>query len=133
MALVLAVLRLVGVKNDEPVIESADEDYRLTLATQFINDNAELAPSVPEVAAYCHLSCRQLTRIFLQIQQCTPAAYIRQVRFRRAEAMLVQTNLPLRQISERMHFSSEYYFNKFFHHHAGMSPGEFRKMSQAAG
>ena len=39
------------------------------LAKQYISDNVDSAPSVPEVAAYCHLSCRQLTRLFLQLHK----------------------------------------------------------------
>lgn len=131
VVLVLSILRLTDLKSDEPFPDSVDENHHLALAKQFISDNIEMVPSVPEVAAYCHLSCRQLTRIFLQTAQCTPAAYIRNVRFRKAEALLLQTDLSLYQISEQLHFSNEYYFNTFFHRHAGMSPGDFRKMHQA--
>ena len=131
--LVLSMLRLTGLKKDEPLPESADENTRLILAKQFIADNVEMAPSVSEVAAYCHLSSRQLTRHFLQDEGCTPAAYIRDRRFRRAEDLLLNTDLPLKQISERMQFSTEFYFNTFFKRHAGMTPCDHRKMHRSDG
>lgn len=132
-ALVLCLLRALGLKPQIPLPEKPDEEPRLTLAKQFIHDNIESAPSVSETAAYCHLSTRQLTRLFLQEAQCTPAAYIRGLRFRKIEMLLLHTELPLQQLSERMHFSTEYYFNTFFKQHAGMTPWEYRKMHRHSG
>lgn len=126
IALVVNLLRLIGMKPDEVSSEKREEP-RLMLAKQFIHDNIDWAPTVQEVADFCHLSCKQLTRIFLQTEYCTPAAYIRNVRFLKAEKLLMETDLSLQRISEQMHFSSEYYFNTFFKQHAGVPPLEYRK------
>ena len=106
---------------------SQSEDPRLTLAMQYIQNNIEFSPTVPEVSAYCHISSKQLTRLFLMSKNMTPSEYIRKLRIKRIESMLKDSSLSLHDISEQMHFSSEYYFNAFFKRHAGMPPGEFRK------
>lgn len=104
------------------------ENPRLTMVKQYISDNIERAPSVSEVAAYCHLSTRQLARLFDQWESCSPATYINRLRTQQIESLLKNRELSLHQISEYMNFSSEYYFNSYFKKHAGMTPGTFRSM-----
>ena len=56
-----------------------------------------------------------------------PGEFIKNQRIRLMEKMLSDETLSLSEISEKMHFSSEYYFNTFFKKYAGMPPGEYRK------
>lgn len=126
--ILIRIWRICGVRESVAIEEPTEEDSRLVLAIQFIQDNIENDPTVSEVSAYCHLSARQMTRIFLYAKNITPSEYIRKERAKHIEFLLKTTNLSLKSISERMHFSSEYYFNTFFKQHAGMTPGEFQKM-----
>ena len=96
------------------------------MATQYIQDNIEQAPTVSEVAAYCGVSERQLSRIFAGEGQ-SPAEIIRAQRVRRIEELLADPSLSLKDIGDRMGFSDEYYFNAFFKKYAGMTPGAYRK------
>ena len=129
--LLLSLWRLCGAQQRVAPEESPEEDPRLTMAVQFIQDNIEYAPTLGEVSAYCHLSSKQLTRLFRSARNVTPSEYIRSVRIRQIEALLKEPCLSLRDVSERMHFSSEYYFSAFFKQYAGMTPGEFRKMHRS--
>lgn len=106
-------------------------DPRLAMARQYIRDNIARPLSCDEVAAYCHLSTRQLARLFAQSEEKTLNACIHQQRIACIERLLADPSLTLRQISEQMHFSSEYYFNAFVKKHAGMTPGAYRKMITA--
>jgi len=128
--LVIYLLRASGLHTQPPEICLPDESPRLTLARQYVSDNIEFAPTVSDLAAYCHLSTRQLTRLFLQELQCSPSTYIRDVRLRKIETLLQNTDLSLKTISEQMHFNSEYYFNTFFKRHAGMTPAAYKRMHQ---
>lgn len=129
--LLILLWRQCGVAEAPAPKPDTGEDPRLTLARQFIRDNIDQAPTVSDMAAYCHLSPKQMTRLFEQSQGETPTAYIRRQRVRRIEELLLTGNIPLGQISEQMHFSSEYYFNAFFKKHAGTTPGAFRAMHNA--
>lgn len=120
--------RLCGMKELPAPKQEGSKDPRLTMARQYISDNIERAPSVSEVAAYCHLSTRQLTRLFADGENISPAVYIQQQRVRHIEKLLQESTLSLRGISEKMNFSSEYYFSTFFKSHAGITPGEYRNM-----
>lgn len=127
LEIILFVLRQAGMKEEE-FSGSAGEDPVLTLSRQYIADNIERNPTVSEVAQYCYLSTKQLTRIFTACEAMSPGEYIIRQRARYIERLLTQNDLTLKQISERMHFSSEYYFNVFFKKYIGMPPGEYRKM-----
>lgn len=127
LEILVSVLRLSGAE-EKPRTETPDENAVLALAKQYIKDNIEHSPDVCEVAEYCCLSRKQMTRIFSRFEGVSPGAYIRAQQVTRLEEMLLTGTLSLKEISERMNFSSEYYFNTFFKKHTGMSPGEYKKM-----
>ena len=121
---IVLIFRALGIK--ENAAEDDTLDSRIFLATQYIQDNIEQAPTVSEVAAYCGVSERQLSRIFASEGQ-SPAEIIRAKRVKRIEELLADPSLSLKDIGERMSFSDEYYFNAFFKKYAGMTPGSYRK------
>ena len=83
-----------------------------------------------DVAEYCYLGTKQLTRLFREYEDNTPAAYIRERKIGHIERLLSETELSLREISEKMSFANEYHFNSFFKKYAGMTPREYRRMTK---
>lgn len=126
--ILVCLLRDCGFKESKKEDASLQEDARLFIAKQYINDNIESNLKVADIAAYCYLGTKQLTRLFQENADTTPAAYIQKQKVKHIEKLLTETDIPLRDISERMHFSSEYHLNSFFKKYAGMPPGEYRKM-----
>lgn len=126
LEIITSLFRLMGHKETKQ--SQPDEDNGvLALAKQFIDDNIETSPSVLDAANFCYLSTKQLTRVFLRYGNITPGEYIVKQRIARIEKYLSEDELSLKEISEKMAFSSEYYFNSFFRKHAGMPPGAYRK------
>lgn len=105
-----------------------EEDPRLSIAKQYILDNIDRSVRCPEVATYCHLSQKQLNRLFTRFLGESIGSYIRGRKVARIEQLLTDSNLSLKQISEEMQFTNEYHFNAFFSKYAGMTPGAYRKM-----
>ena len=126
--LLLALARASGFR-EEARAEHTDEDSRVILARQYVQDNIDRPISCPELASYCHLSQKQLTRLFLLYTSQTPASYIRSQKVLRIEQLLRETAYSLKEISDLLHFASENHFNSFFTKYSGMTPGAFRKMS----
>lgn len=122
-------LRRLGIKETSAGKPEPPANTLLHIAKQYINDNIRRAPSVGEVAAHCHISTKQLTRIFAS-DGVSPAVYIRKKRLALCEKLLKEASDTLGEISEKMNFSSEYYFNTFFKKYAGMSPGEYRRSNR---
>jgi len=107
--------------------EDNKTDIRLLKAKQFIADNMHSFLGCEDVAGYCYISVKQLNRIFLKYENTTLLAYIHAEKIRFAEAYLKEDRLSLKEISDRLGFSSVYYFSAFFTRHTGVAPGEYRK------
>ncbi len=126
--IIILILRICGFKEEILSNENQGEDARLLMAKQYIKDNIELNPKLSDVASYCYLGTKQLTRLFKTFENTTPALYIQTKKFQHIEKLLVETDLSLKEISEKMNFSSEYHFNSFFKKIAGTPPGEYRNI-----
>ncbi|MBQ7336605.1 MAG: helix-turn-helix transcriptional regulator [Clostridia bacterium] len=130
---ILLLFRACGVTESSDISFGNDADIRVTLAKQYIADNPCQSIAVSEVAAYCHLGTKQLTRIFQNEEGVAVAEYIRRERCRYIETLLADSELSLCEISDKAGFSNEYNFNAFFKKYAGMSPGVYRKSIKKEG
>ena len=129
LELILLLLRTVGYEGPEtpPLPEESGEDERMALARRYIADNVERSISVEDVAYYCHLSTRQLARLFWEQAGVSPARYLQAEKMQAVRQSLLTEKLTSRQLSEKYGYSSEYYFCKAFKKYYGMSPGAYRK------
>jgi len=125
---VFLLLRAAGAVERRSPELSDGADAGLDIAKQYIRDNLHTPMQVGDVAAYCYISTKQLTRLFWRIEGISPAVYIRRERIRYIETLLADASLSIREISERCGFPNEYYFNTFFKRYYGMPPGQYRKM-----
>lgn len=77
--MLVMLLRISGFK--ENVVKESNKHVNnrsISAAIQFINDNIEHKLTVTDVATYCHVSVRHLTREFKSAERIAPAKYIRQ-------------------------------------------------------
>ena len=105
----------------------AQVDIRLLRAKQFIADNAHVFLGCEDVANYCYISTKQLSRIFLKYEDVTLLQYIHKEKIREAEGMLKVRENSMQEISEALGFSSVYYFHAFFTKYTGVTPGQYRR------
>lgn len=124
---ILSLAIAAGLEDDADSGFESECDARLALAKQYIKDNINSPLTCPEVSQYCHLSCKQLSRIFSKNEGMPLMGYIHKIKIEAAEKLISESGLSLKEISSYLGFSSEYYFNAFFKKHAGMTPGEYRK------
>lgn len=127
---ILAFLRLCGLREAQGPEEGERDDSRLENAKKYIADNIESRISLEDIAAYCYVSPRQITRIFMKHEDISPAQYIIKQRAACIRDLLENSELSLREISEKMHFKDPYYFNVFVKKYLGMPPGAYRKMNR---
>ena len=125
---VFLLLRAAGAVERRSQAPTDGADAGLDIAKQYIRDNLHTPLQVGDVAAYCYISTKQLTRLFWRIEGISPAAYIKREKIRYMETLLSDTSLSIREVSERCGFPNEYYFNTFFKRYYGMPPGQYRKM-----
>lgn len=125
---IVLLFRSAGMKEQPADNAGSSADIRISIAKQYINDNIEMNPSVSDIAKYCYLSPKQLSRLFSKYEELSLSDYIRQQRIQHVAALLLDEALSLKDISERMNFNNEYYFNAFIKKHLGQPPGTYRKM-----
>ncbi|MCM1175285.1 MAG: helix-turn-helix domain-containing protein [Blautia sp.] len=95
---------------------------------QLVEDNIynpEL--SVVFLADQVHLSVNYLRNIFKDNTGESLSAYITQKKLSLICSLLLDTDMPLSEISDKLGFSTKNYFFTFVKKHTGMTPGDYRR------
>lgn len=80
-----------------------------------------------ELASEINLSSSQLLRRIKNISGKTTSEFIRDTRLQEAEKLIKEGQYTASEISFQIGFSSPSYFNKCFHDHFGVTPGEYKE------
>ncbi len=78
------------------------------------------------LAKHFKLSPSYIARMFRNELGIKPSAYIHQVKIAAAKALLLESDMSINEISEKLGYSDIYYFSKVFKRLIGSSPLQFR-------
>lgn len=136
------VEQLINVKVQETVLEFmymfykyrvdvASKNYRKVdiVVSRFVfivNQCFSEKRSVEYYARQLNISTSHLTRLVKKSIGRTPSEWIASVTVVNAKQLLLQTEMSIKEIAATLHFPEQYTFRKYFKHHVGMSPKEFR-------
>jgi YesN/AraC family two-component response regulator len=87
--------------------------------------------SLEFLAKHFGISTSYLSHRFKNVTGFSVTDYIQMTRIRNAQALLINTKIPITEISEPCGFNCFSQFNRVFRKHIGMSPSTYRKQSQA--
>jgi AraC-like DNA-binding protein len=129
--LIFSVIQSIYVQNRTNISYSSDlsemwADSRYIAAKQFIHDNSMRHLTVSEVSEHCHISPKQLNRIFQKESGQTISQYIQEQRIEMMKKQLANDDRPLYLISYELGFCDEFYFSRFFTKMTNMSPSQYR-------
>jgi AraC family transcriptional regulator, glycine betaine-responsive activator len=99
----------------------------LTQAAGLMEANIEEPLSLDELASMTEVSQRQLQRLFRRSLGVTPAQYYVKLRLRRARELLLQTDMPIMNITVACGFRSPCHFSKSYRSVFGHSPSQERR------
>lgn len=88
---------------------------------------------VSTLAEMCHFSESYFRKVFLKTKGLPPLEYLNCIRIREAARMLLQTNLPIRVISERCGYQAVSSFERNFTKRMGKLPGKWRDEQRKSG
>lgn len=86
--------------------------------------------SLEFLAKHFGISTSYLSHRFKNVTGFSVTDYIQMTRIRNAQALLINTKMPITEIAEPCGFNCFSQFNRVFRKHIGMSPSTYRKQSQ---
>lgn len=100
----------------------------LMKVAQLMEDNIEKPLSLDEIASATTLSRRQIERLFKRHLGCVPNRYYLQMRLRRARELLLQTSMPIIDITAACGFQSPPHFSRCYRAYFGCPPSSERQV-----
>ncbi len=103
----------------------------LLRVAQLMEEHIEKPLSLEQIAKATGLSRRQIERLFKRDLNCVPKRYYLELRLRRARELLLQTAMPIMDITAACGFQSPPHFSKCYRALFGHPPSVERKRSPA--
>ncbi|WP_197479844.1 helix-turn-helix transcriptional regulator [Paenibacillus swuensis] len=94
---------------------------------KYIEANFERELSLADLARLVHVSPHHLAHVFKDETGMAPIRYVIHCRMEKAKSLLLETNLKVYEIAERIGYPNLTHFNQIFKKLSGVSPGEYRK------
>jgi LacI family transcriptional regulator len=127
----VVLLEPVGIATRQSTDVIALDDPRMAQAVRFIRESACRHITVEDVLKAVPMSRTVFERRFKQALNCTPHEHISRTRIGLVKTLLATTELTLAAIAERTGFEHVEYLNVAFKRVEGVSPGAYRRRSQA--
>ncbi len=103
----------------------------LIRVAQLMEENIEKPLSLEQIARSTGLSRRQIERLFKRDLNCVPKRYYLEMRLRRARELLLQTAMPIMDITAACGFQSPPHFSKCYRAQYGYPPSAERKIGES--
>ncbi|TBL78980.1 helix-turn-helix domain-containing protein [Paenibacillus thalictri] len=84
--------------------------------------------SLPLVSEMLNLNPAYVSRLFKQYTGKSFTEYLTEVRIEKSKELLQQTELKVNEVGSKVGYHNTYYFIKVFKEHAGMTPGEYKRI-----
>ena len=82
--------------------------------------------NLPSIADQLGISTSRLNEIFKTYTSMTPYQYYIHIKIHKAEALLEQGELPVKEVAFKMGFDDQYYFSRLFKNKTGISPSDWK-------
>jgi AraC-like DNA-binding protein len=105
----------------------ADTDRRVETAVQILDQPGPATPRPPELARRLGISTVHLNRLFIRELGMTIRAYLEKRRLIRARALLITSELSVKETAFRLGFASPQHFARWFHFKSGFTPTQWRE------
>lgn len=117
------LLLSLGEKGDISEFSSTPPALAFQRAVNFMNEMIYEHPSVSEIAKHCYLSESGLKRLFANYAGIGIHKYFLKLKFKVASKLLYE-GVSVREVSEKLNFSSQSYFSVAFKREFGINPSD---------
>jgi AraC-like DNA-binding protein len=85
------------------------------------------AINLPNIASQIGISTSRLNEVFKQFTSMTPYQYYIHIKIHKAEELLSDDNISVKEAAWRLGFDDQYYFSRLFKHKTGLAPSGWKK------
>ena len=96
-------------------------------AKYLMESNVYGAINLPAISEQLGISTSRLNEVFKTYTSMTPYQYYIQIKISKAERILEQEDIPVKEASYKMGFDDQYYFSRLFKNKTGVSPSDWKK------
>lgn len=100
---------------------------QIARSVEFMKGHLSEPLKVATLAALVNLSRSHYTTLFRRVTGYAPLSYLNHLRMQQAVQLLNSTDLPIKQISDQLGFSEQFYFSRAFSKLHNHSPSEHRR------
>ncbi len=127
ITLARSLVKKTQIKSFQAPLTDDDQDRTVGLVDDFLNDNLGVQVTLEDLARQVRLSKRSLTRRYKEITGKTIGERLNQMRMYRAEELLRETELQVKNIAYMCGFRYASHFAKQFEKSLGFTPSDYRK------
>lgn len=102
------------------------DDTRYKMIEEYMKDNLATIKSTKDISKYLHLSEKQVCRIVKMNKNMSTKELLCKMKLDKAKELLKETNYSIKDITDILGFSSQYYFTEFFKKYETFSPSLYR-------
>ncbi|MGJ9385601.1 helix-turn-helix domain-containing protein [Salipaludibacillus sp. CF4.18] len=92
-----------------------------------IHEQYDQELTLEQCANQLHYNANYLSSVFKQETKHTFSEYLAMHRFKKAKEWLIKTDMPVKEIAERLQYNNSQNFIRSFKKYADMTPGQYRK------
>lgn len=115
------------------VANSRPHEATVAAAVRIFDERFAEPVRIEQVAASVFLSPDRFTEVFFVVMGRTPRDYLRHLRMERAKTLLAASDASISDIAGQSGFGEPAYFTRAFRAAVGLTPSEFRRLSQKNG
>ncbi|GIP34667.1 hypothetical protein J2TS4_38770 [Paenibacillus sp. J2TS4] len=118
---------VIGAMKDKLAALNRDErQTTISQVVQYMLENFQTDLSLQQVAERFELSPSQLSKWFKEEKNVNFSTYLIEIRIEQAKEWLIHTDLPIKEIAERLRYTTVHNFTRIFKKITGTPPGQFR-------
>ncbi|MDR1108656.1 MAG: AraC family transcriptional regulator [Spirochaetaceae bacterium] len=95
-------------------------------AKYLMETNIYNAVNIPSISEQIGVSSSRLTEIFKTYTSMTPYQYYIHIKIHKAESLLEEGDMPVKEVAYRMGFEDQYYFSRLFKNKTGVAPSDWK-------
>lgn len=131
-ALTAHVLRGTSLSAGPEIPSTQSSAFRLHTVMAQIKEHPEADHGLESLAAAAGLTPSHFCRVFRKATGSTPHQFVMRTKLDRARHLLVQSELPVAQISDSLGFKSQSHFTRTYRQYFHETPSDFRRRGKEA-